>query len=732
MLRAGDVEKVKRIAEREQAPFYVVGETTDDNRFVFEQADGKRPIDLAMSAMFGNSPKTVMEDVTVTHHYADPVYDKAKLQEYLRNVLQLEAVACKDWLTNKVDRSVTGRVARQQCQGPLQLPLSDCGAVALDYHGKAGIATSIGHAPQAALIDSAKGSVLSIAEALTNIVGAPLAEGLKSVSLSANWMWPCKNEGEDAALYRAVEACSKFACALGINIPTGKDSLSMTQKYGDQKVMAPGTVIISAAGEVSDVKKIVGPVLRGENSKLIYVDFSHSKMCLGGSAFAQSLNKIGEEAPTVGSVEQFSAAFEAVQQLVNKDLLLAMHDVSAGGLITTILEMSFSNTKGGVRMNIDGFDEADAIKILFAENPAVVVEVEQDKYAEVENILKDAEIRFIELGETIAERNLTIIGKEIEESIDIDSMRDDWYHTSFNMELLQTNKRCATARYENYSHQPLVFKFPRQFNGRLSSCGIKEYREKTTGIKAAIIRDKGINGEREMAYALHLAGFDVRDVHTTDLTSGRETLEDVNMIVFCGGFSNSDVLGSAKGWAGQFVYNEKAKATLEAYFRRKDTLSLGVCNGCQLMVELNLLDFDQKLAPTMEENNSGKFESAFLSMDIKRNNSVMFGSLSGSTLGIWVAHGEGKFSFPHACASRNIVGRYTYRGYPGNPNGSIGGLAAICSSDGRHVAMMPHLERSIFPWQWGDYPANRKDDEMTPWLEAFVNARKWVEQNKRW
>lgn len=732
LLRAGDVEKVKRIAEREQAPFYVVGETTDDNRFVFEQADGKRPIDLAMSAMFGNSPKTVMEDVTVTHHYADPVYDKAKLQEYLRNVLQLEAVACKDWLTNKVDRSVTGRVARQQCQGPLQLPLSDCGAVALDYHGKAGIATSIGHAPQAALIDSAKGSVLSIAEALTNIVGAPLAEGLKSVSLSANWMWPCKNEGEDAALYRAVEACSKFACALGINIPTGKDSLSMTQKYGDQKVMAPGTVIISAAGEVSDVKKIVGPVLRGENSKLIYVDFSHSKMCLGGSAFAQSLNKIGEEAPTVGSVEQFSAAFEAVQQLVNKDLLLAMHDVSAGGLITTILEMSFSNTKGGVRMNIDGFDEADAIKILFAENPAVVVEVEQDKYAEVENILKDAEIRFIELGETIAERNLTIIGKGIEESIDIDSMRDDWYHTSFNMELLQTNKRCATARYENYSHQPLVFKFPRQFNGRLSSCGIKEYREKTTGIKAAIIRDKGINGEREMAYALHLAGFDVRDVHTTDLTSGRETLEDVNMIVFCGGFSNSDVLGSAKGWAGQFVYNDKAKATLEAYFRRKDTLSLGVCNGCQLMVELNLLDFDQKLAPTMEENNSGKFESAFLSMDIKRNNSVMFGSLSGSTLGIWVAHGEGKFSFPHACASRNIVGRYTYRGYPGNPNGSIGGLAAICSSDGRHVAMMPHLERSIFPWQWGDYPANRKDDEMTPWLEAFVNARKWVEQNKRW
>ncbi|MDE7442800.1 MAG: phosphoribosylformylglycinamidine synthase, partial [Muribaculaceae bacterium] len=268
-----NIELVRRIAERERAPFYVVGETTGDDRFVFVQKDGVKPIDLGMSDMFGSSPKTVMTDSTVKLTYADPEYDESKIEEYVASVLSLEAVACKDWLTNKVDRSVTGKVARQQCQGEIQLPLSDCGVVALDYTGKAGIATSIGHAPQVALVDAAKGSVMSVAEALTNIVTAPLADGLKGVSLSANWMWPCKNAGEDAALYRAVEACSDFACALGINIPTGKDSLSMTQKYGQDKVFAPGTVIISAAGETSDVRRTVTPVIQNGKSQLLYIDF---------------------------------------------------------------------------------------------------------------------------------------------------------------------------------------------------------------------------------------------------------------------------------------------------------------------------------------------------------------------------------------------------------------------------------------------------------------------------
>ena len=297
---AEHIPYVERVAQRERAPMYVVGETTGDHRFVFSDKKGRKPIDLEMADMFGNSPKTIMRDETVELTYREPEYSVDRLAEYVRGVLSLEAVACKDWLTNKVDRSVTGRVARQQCQGEIQLPLSDCGVVALDYTGRAGIATSIGHAPQVALADSAKDSVIAVAEALTNIVGAPLKKGLESVSLSANWMWPCKNAGEDAALYKAVEACSDFACALGINIPTGKDSLSMTQKYGDDKVFAPGTVIISAAGETTDVRRTVTPVIQQrKKSELYYVDFSDDSLRLGGSAFAQSLNAIGSDAPTV-------------------------------------------------------------------------------------------------------------------------------------------------------------------------------------------------------------------------------------------------------------------------------------------------------------------------------------------------------------------------------------------------------------------------------------------------
>lgn len=402
-----NIDHVRRIAERERAPMYVVGETTDDHRFVFEQKDGVRPIDLNMEDMFGKAPRTVMRDETVEEKYEDVTYNAADIHQYVEQVLQLEAVACKDWLTNKVDRSVTGKVARQQCQGEIQLPLSDCGVVALDYRGKAGIATSIGHAPQAAMIDPAAGSVLSVAEALTNIVWAPLSEGLDSVSLSANWMWPCKNPGEDARLYKAVEACSRFACELGINIPTGKDSLSMTQKYGDEKVYSPGTVIISAGAEVSDVKKVVSPVLvRDARTAVYYIDFSFDALSLGGSAFAQSLGKVGCQAPTVQDSEYFASAFNAIQQLISEGLILAGHDISAGGMITALLEMNFANTEGGLEVKLDKLPEKDLIKILFSENPGVLIQVKDRKA--VEKILEEAGVGYAVVGHPCSERHILV------------------------------------------------------------------------------------------------------------------------------------------------------------------------------------------------------------------------------------------------------------------------------------------------------------------------------------
>lgn len=731
VVREKDIPFIKRIADRERAPMYVVGETTGDHRFVFEDENGIKPIDLEMEDMFGNSPKTIMEDKTVSVTYADAEYSQEKVQEYLKNVLSLEAVACKDWLTNKVDRSVTGKIARQQCQGEIQLPLSDCGVVALDYKGKRGIATSIGHAPQVALTDPAKGSVISIAEALTNIAGAPLKNGLKSISLSANWMWPCKNAGEDAALYDAVKACSDFAIALGINIPTGKDSLSMTQKYGDKKVYAPGTVIISAAGEVSDIRRVVSPVIKKKSSTLYYVDFSSDELRLGGSALYQSLNHIGSTAPTVKDSAQFAKTFDAINLLAQKNMVLAMHDVSAGGLITTLLEMTFANRRGGLNISTEGFNEADIVKVLFAENPAVVIQISDGQKENVEKLLSENGVSFFALGRTANSRKITVNHKGETLEFDIDSLRDTWFKPSYLLDCDQSGEKCAAARFRNYSHQAINYSFPENFDGKLASRGISLSRREKTGIRAAIIREKGVNGDREMAFSLHLAGFDVKDVHMSDLMSGRETLDDVNMIVFCGGFSNSDVLGSAKGWASGFLYNETAKETLRRFYSRKDTLSLGICNGCQLMIELNLINPEHDKRTRMEHNISHKFESQFLGVTIPQNNSVMFGNLSGSKLGIWVAHGEGRFMLPEDLSKYNIVAQYSYNKYPANPNGSVAAVAGICSADGRHLAMMPHLERAIFPWQCGYYPYSRRNDEITPWIDAFINARKWIENVTR-
>jgi phosphoribosylformylglycinamidine synthase len=540
-------------------------------------------------------------------------------------------------------------------------------------------------------------------------------------------MWPSKNSGEDARLYSAVEACSEFACELGINIPTGKDSLSMTQKYGDEKVFSPGTVIISAGAEVSDVKKIVSPVLaKNGGAHLYYIDFSFDTFKLGGSAFAQSLNRVGDDVPTVTDAEYFKKAFNAVQELIEQGEIAAGHDISAGGMITTLLEMCFANVSGGLEIDLDKIKEKDLLKILFSENPGIVVQVKER--TAVETTLKEAGVAFARIGKVTKERHLLISKGDATYQLGIDHYRDVWYKSSYLLDRLQSGKACAKERFENYKYQPLRFKFNKNFTGTLAQYGLTQDRKKASGIKAAIIRDKGTNGEREMAYALYLAGFDVKDVHMTDLASGREDLKEINFIVFCGGFSNSDVLGSAKGWAGGFLYNEKAKKALADFYARPDTLSLGMCNGCQLMVELNLVYPEHKKRPQMLHNDSRKFESGFVGVKIPKNHSILFGSLAGSKIGIWVAHGEGKFSLPYEESEYHIAAKYEYDGYPANPNGSDHSVAALCSNNGRHLVMMPHLERAIFPWQWAHYPIDRrKTDEVSPWIEAFFNAYLWIE-----
>jgi phosphoribosylformylglycinamidine synthase len=713
------VETLKKIAERERAPMFVVGEVTGDHRFTIASEDKTTvPMDFKLDDMFGSSPKTIMDDKSIQRTYQPLEYDAKNFSTYLEAVLQLEAVACKDWLTNKVDRCVGGRVAKQQCAGPLQLPLNNCGVMALDYQGKEGLATSIGHAPIAALIDEAAGSRNAIAEALTNLVWAPLQDSLAGVSLSANWMWACKNAGEDARLYNAVKACSDFAIELGINIPTGKDSLSMKQKYPNDEVIAPGTVIISAAAHCNDITKVVEPVLQKNGGAIYYINLSGDQYKLGGSSFAQILNRIGEAAPDIIEANRFKKIFQTLQQLIQAGHIQAGHDIGSGGLITTLLELCFADQNVGAALDLSSLGEKDLVKLLFAENIGVVFQAD----AAAEAVLKEAAIDFHRIGKVTSEPTLSIALQSNDPlQLDINALRDVWFKTSYLLDQKQSGGQKAKERYDNYKNIPLNYTFPTHFDGKKPGAS-------TSKPKAAIIREKGSNSERELAQALFLAGFEVRDVHMTDLVSGRETLADIQFLGAVGGFSNSDVLGSAKGWAGAFKYNEKARTALENFFQRQDTLSIGICNGCQLFVELGLLYPAHDEHPKMLHNDSHKHESGFTSLTIQPNNSVMLASLAGTTLGVWISHGEGKFYLPKAESNYQIVGKYGYEAYPANPNGSAYNTGILSDPTGRHIVTMPHIERSIFPWQWAHYPQGRQD-QVSPWMEAFVNARLWLEKN---
>ncbi|SNT30130.1 phosphoribosylformylglycinamidine synthase [Ekhidna lutea] len=723
VIKEQDAEYLKRVSERERAPYYEVGEAGDNNELKFENNGEASPFDLKLHHLFGSSPKTILEDKTQSSSYEEVSYAESKIEEYLEAVLQLEAVACKDWLTNKVDRCVTGRVATQQTCGELQLPLNNVAVMALDFKSNKGIATSIGHSPVPGLINAGAGSRLSITEALANLVWAPLTHGLKGVSLSANWMWPAKNEGENARLYEGVKAISDFACELGINVPTGKDSMSMTQKYPDgEKVYAPGTVIISSVGEVSDINKTVSPTIdyRQKDSKIIYLDFSGSDFELGGSSFAQSQSKLGVKTPEAKS-EVVALAFNTVQELINQGLVIAGHDISAGGLITALLEMNFPNTKGGLDVDLSSLGESDTVRVLFSEKPGVLLQVEEDAIKTIEN----SGLKWSEIGKLKAERSVSVTNGSFTKEFDIKKYQSAWFKPSALLDLKQTKPEVSQERTKNRFSQPLSYSLPKQFDGKASTYNLDFNRKGKSGVKAAIIREQGVNSDREMAYALWLAGFDVKDVHMTDLITGREDLSEVNLIVFVGGFSNSDVLGSAKGWAGSFLFNEKAKAALDAFYAREDTLSLGVCNGCQLMMELGLIYPEMgDDHPKMYHNSSEKFECGFVSVDIKKTNSIMLESMVGSKLGIWLAHGEGRFMLENE-SDYKIPVKYSSSEFPGNTNGSSFDTAALCSEDGRHLAIMPHLERSLFAWNW-PYKQGLENAEVSPWMEPFANAFEWV------
>jgi len=716
IIKEKDYDLVKKIAERERSPIYKVGKVTGDNKFrVIDRKNNTETINLDLDSLFGDAPKKILNDITITSRFNKIEYGSNKIYEHVENVLSLEAVACKDWLTNKVDRCVTGRIAQQQTVGEIQIPLANCGVVSLDYNSYTGVASSIGHSPISGLIDPSIGSINSIGESLTNIIWAPLANGIKSISLSANWMWPCGNDGEDSRLYQAVEACSNFAIELGINIPTGKDSLSMVQKYDELKVKSPGTVIISASGQCNDIRKVVKPVLSKNLGNIYYINLSFDEYKLGGSSFAQTLNKIGSESPEIKDSNKFKESFNLVQNLISNNNILSGHDISSGGLITCLLEMCFSSNNVGLDIDLTDLGCSDSTKLLFSENSGIIIQSAKDLEKEFLSI----DVKCIKIGNTNENSILQIKNFENDFFFSINKYRDIWYSTSRDFDLKQSKNNKAIERYNNYKNQPLKYRFPNGFNGDNSGNNLNKK------INAAVIREKGSNSEREMAFMLTLAGFNVKDIHMTDIISGEENLEDIHLLVAVGGFSNSDVLGSAKGWAGSFLHNPIAKKSLDNFFKRDDTMSLGVCNGCQLFIELGLINKNHSEKPKMTHNDSQKFECIFSTVNIEESPSIMLKNLEGSRLGVWSAHGEGKFVFPYKENKYSIAGKYSYDSYPANPNGSNFNTAMLVSDDGRHLVMMPHIERSLYPHNWAYYPEDR-NDVYSPWVMVFNNSFEWL------
>ena len=676
-------------------------------------------VNLDLNHFFGSSPKTVIKDYNVDKTYLDLNYSKELIYEYVKDLFSLESVGCKDWLTNKVDRCVGGKVAKQQCVGEFQLPLNNCGVMALDYLSSFGVATSIGHSPISGLINSKAGSINSVAEALTNIIWAPLNDGIEGVSLSANWMWPCKNKGEDSRLFDAVESLSNFAISLGVNVPTGKDSLSMSQKYKDKQIKAPGTVIVSATANCDNIYNVIEPVFKIDSGSIFYINISKDNFKLGGSAFAQIIGNIGKETPCVKDAKYFVKVFNLVQDLIKKNLIVAGHDVSSGGMITSLMEMCFSSQNISAELDLSALNEKDIIKVLFSENTGIIF---QSKNNLAEKILIENNIEVFKIGNVKTGSKITIKHNDESFLFDVKKYRDFWYKTSTLIDKKQTSNNLAEIRYNNYKKQPLKLNFPKKFKGIMPDLNLKNRPV------AAVLREKGSNSERELANALFLAGFKVKDIHMTDLINGNETLEDVRFLGAVGGFSNSDVLGSAKGWAGSFKFNKKAKYALDQFFKRNNTLSIGICNGCQLFMELDLIYPDHEKHGKMTFNDSLKHESNFTSVKINNNNSVMLSSMKNLTLGVWISHGEGKFKLPYPADRYNIIANYAYKEYPSNPNGSDYNAAMVCSDDGRHLVTMPHIERSIFKYNWAYYPENR-DEKLSPWLIAFQNAREWILNN---
>jgi len=741
LLRPEHRDLFEALCEREKVPASFVGRVTGDGRVVLhDERDDTTPVDLELAHVLGDMPKKSFE-FDRARPTLEPIAlpDELSVRQALDRVLRLLSVGSKRFLTTKVDRAVTGLVATQPCAGPLQLTVADVAVVAGSHRATTGGATAIGEQPIKGLLDPAAMARLSVGEALTNLVWAQVT-ALEDVRCSANWMWAAKLPGEGAAMYDAAEAMCAMMTTLGIAVDGGKDSISMAALAPDgETVKTPGALVISAYCTSPDITRTVTPDLElPGRGRLLLVDLGAGRNRLGGSALAQVWGQIGDESPDVDDIELLGRAFDSVQTLLAEGMVTAGHDRSDGGLVTTLLEMAFAGNCG-VDVELPAAD-GDTLASLFAEELGLVLEVDEDDLDDAIAVFLENDVSCLAIGRTTAEPRiqLTVGGEEVLDD-DMRVLRDLWETTSFQLDRRQADPGCVAEEQGGLAHR------------RAPSWGLSFQPEPTSEttmirhdkIPVAILREEGSNGDREMAAAFHAAGFQPWDVTMSDLLAGRIELERFRGLAAVGGFSYADVLDSAKGWAGTIRFNDDLRRQFNAFATRPDTFSLGVCNGCQLLALLGLVPWRglaDPVQPRFVRNASGRFESRFVSVKIEPSPAVMLDGMAGSTLGIWVQHGEGQALFPDRAVLDRVLaenlapvrfaddeGRIT-ESYPFNPNGSPEGIAALCSDDGRHLAIMPHPERCFLKWQWGWMPPQwRNELEASPWLRLFQNARTWCE-----
>jgi phosphoribosylformylglycinamidine synthase len=746
LLRPEHADLFQSICDRENVSAAFVGTVTGDGKIVLHDSqDDSTPVNLELDAVLGNMPRKVFEFDRITPKLEPLILpDGLTIRNALDRVLRLLSVGSKRFLTTKVDRSVSGLIARQPCVGPLQLTVADVAVIAQSHFGVTGAATAIGEQPIKGLIDPAAMARMSVGEALTNLVWARVS-ALEDVKCSGNWMWAAKLPGEGAAIYDAAVATRDMMIELGIAIDGGKDSLSMAAlapdgSGGDETVKAPGELTISAYVTCPDITKTVTPDLKLQgNGKILYVDLGGGSCRLGGSALAQVFSQIGDETPDVEDVSLLKRTFNTVQELIEEGVISAGHDRSDGGLITALLEMAFA---GNVGIDIDvEAPGAKALEVLFSEELGLIIEVAEADEDRVVALFAGANVPCRRIGETKADQGIEIrCAGETVLSGDVRELRDLWEETSFQLDLLQANPNCVEQERSGLRelHGP---KYVVPFVVEPTSQALLEAKDKP---RVAIIREEGSNGDREMTSAFYSAGFEVWDVLMSDLLAGRVNLGGFRGLAFVGGFSFADVLDSAKGWAGVIRFNETLWTQFQEFYNRPDTFSLGVCNGCQLHALLGWVpwqDIPDEIQPRFIRNASGRFESRFSTVQIQESPAIMFQGMEGARLGVWVAHGEGQALFPDSAILERIEkqhlapvrfvdeeGGATER-YPFNPNGSPHGIASMCSPDGRHLAMMPHPERAFLQWQWGWTPPDWNSAQIvSPWIKMFQNAREWCER----